>query len=147
MQVWQVGEDGSLVGAIEAEPDPLTPGAWLIPRGCVTVSPPEIPPGQRARWTGTAWALEPAVPTRWRVLKSTLCARLTDDEAEALEALLATLPAKTRQRWQAVRWVWSDDAELLGAASALGWSEARLAELLAPDDDPELALLARVAAQ
>lgn len=146
MRVWQVGEDGYLVGEVEAEPDPLTPDAWLIPRGCVTVEPPAVPDGERARWAGSAWALEPAAPAHWRVLKSTLCARMTEEEAEALEALLATLPAKTRQRWQAVRWVWSDDPELLAAAAALDWGEARLAELLAADDDPEVALIARFGA-
>jgi hypothetical protein len=141
MQVWQVGEDGYLVGAIEAEPDPLTPGAWLIPRGCVTAAPPDVPAGQRARWTGEAWQLEPEQPTRWRVLRSTLVGRLTEAEAEALEALLAALPAKSRARWQAVRWIWSDDADVLAAAAALGWTAERVAELLARDDDPELAAL------
>lgn len=85
-------------------------------------------------------------PVRWRVLKSTLLTRMTEVEAEALEALLDTLPAKTRQRWQAARWLWSDDPELRAAGAALGWGEPRLAELLAPDDDPELALLARLGA-
>lgn len=141
MQVWQVGEDGYLVGPVTAEPDPRTPGAWLVPRGCVTVPPPEIPVGQRARWAGDGWELEPAQPTRWRVLRSTLVERLTEAEAAALEALLGTLPARTRQRWAAVRWVWSDDAELLAAAGALDWPAARLAELLAPDPDPELSAI------
>jgi hypothetical protein len=141
MQVWQVGEDGYLVGAVTAEPDPLTPGAWLIPRGCVTVEPPAIPEGRRARWTGEGWVLEPAQPTRWRVLRSTLVQRLTDAEAEALEALVAALPAKARARWQAVRWIWSDDAEVLAAASTLGWTAERVAELLAPDPDPELSAI------
>lgn len=143
MQVWQLDESGYLVGPVQAEPDPLTPDAWLIPGGCVTVAPPEIPPGQRARWVGDLWELEPAEPTRWRVLRSTLVSRLTDAEAEALEALLAVLPAKARQRWQAVRWVWSDDPELLAAAMSLGWDSARLADLLAPDDDAEVARRAR----
>lgn len=141
MQVWQVGEDGFLVGPVTAEPDPLQPGHWLIPRGCITVPPPEVPTGQRARWTGEHWVLEPAQPTRWRVLRSTLVSRLTEAEAAALETLVATLPARARQRWQAVRWVWSDDPELLAAAAALGWPAERLAERLAPDPDPELARL------
>lgn len=141
MQVWQVGEDGYLVGPLTAEPDPLTPGAWLIPRGCVPVAPPEIPEGQRARWTGDGWVLEPAQPTRWRVLRSTLVGRLTEAEAEALEELLGALPAKARARWQAVRWVWSDDPDVLAAAAALEWPAERVEALLARDDDPELAAL------
>lgn len=74
-------------------------------------------------------------PGRWKVLRSTMVDRMSDPEAGGLEALLAALPAKQRLRWQAVRWVWNDDADVLAAAAALGWGQTRVDVILAYDAD------------
>jgi hypothetical protein len=69
---------------------------------------------------------------------------LTDEELAALDALLTTLPLRQRELWHAIRWFWSDDPRIISATQALGWSTTRVAELLAFDDDPELALIVRL---
>lgn len=138
--VWQTDAAGVLVGPVLAEPSPLEEGVWLIPGGCVTVAPPTPGAGERARWTGAEWVVEPE-DRPWRVLKSTLINRMSPEQAAAMEAVVEALPAKARQRWLAARWLWSNDADVLAVAAALDWEPEVIAALLAPDDDPELAML------
>jgi len=59
MQVYQTDQDGFLVAAIMADPDPMVEGNWLIPGGCITIAPPPIGAGERAQWIGTAWVIIP----------------------------------------------------------------------------------------
>lgn len=139
--VWQTDAAGVLVGPVLASPSPLEPEVWLVPRGCVSVAPPSPGAGEQARWTGAEWVVEPAAPARWRVLRSNLVTRMTPEEAEQMEVVIATLPAQQRQRWLSARWLWSDDAQVLAVAAALDWPSERVVALLAPDDDPELAML------
>lgn len=75
----------------------------------------------------------PPPPARWLVPKMAVVSRMTIAEAAALRALLATLDARTQLRWETARELWSDDPDVLAAAQALGWSPARVAELLAPE--------------
>ncbi len=42
----QLDHDGRYFGQTYADPDPLTPNAWLIPGGCIDTIPPTIPDGQ-----------------------------------------------------------------------------------------------------
>lgn len=58
--VCQLDPAGYLVGIVPADPDPLQPGAWLIPGGCIDVAAPAVPDGQRARWVAGAWQFEAA---------------------------------------------------------------------------------------
>lgn len=58
MIVYQTNAAGIFIGPTTADPNPLTPGEFLIPGGCVTTAPPTSPIGFRARWTGAAWLLE-----------------------------------------------------------------------------------------
>lgn len=57
MIVYQTRHDGTLAGTVEADPNPLEPGEWLIPGGCVTVAPPAAPAkaGHAWAWRGNAW--------------------------------------------------------------------------------------------
>ncbi|WP_291299282.1 hypothetical protein [Elioraea sp.] len=75
---------------------------------------------------------------RWRVLRSTLIERMTEQEAVDLSTIVATLPVRDRLLWEAARWLWNDDARVLGAAAAMSWSDARVAELLAYDPDARM---------
>ncbi|MGK2740533.1 DUF4376 domain-containing protein [Tepidicaulis sp. LMO-SS28] len=58
LTVYQCDSEGIFVGEAYADPSPLEPDQWLIPGGCVTTVPPEIPEGKRARWTDSAWLIE-----------------------------------------------------------------------------------------
>ena len=58
MNVYQTDAQGYFVGITTADADPLNPTEWLIPAGCVTEAPDETPEGSRAKWTGSAWAME-----------------------------------------------------------------------------------------
>lgn len=60
--VSQLDAQGVFVMAVEADESPLEPGVYLIPGGAVDAAPPDVPTGQRARWDGSAFALEP-LPT------------------------------------------------------------------------------------
>ena len=56
--VFQLNRNGFYVGATEADESPLEAGVWLIPAGCVEVSPPTSwPDDEWPRWNGSAWAL------------------------------------------------------------------------------------------
>jgi hypothetical protein len=76
MQVYQTDHDRFLVGVTHADPDPLQPGEWLIPGGCVTTEPPTLVGGQSAQWTGDEWVIvepepepePPAPPTPEEIL-------------------------------------------------------------------------------
>ncbi|MDK2769926.1 MAG: hypothetical protein KYX69_19685 [Sphingomonas sp.] len=60
MRVYQTRPDGVLIGYAEADESPLQPGVFLIPGGCVVEEPPTFGEGNRARWDGDAWVIEPA---------------------------------------------------------------------------------------
>lgn len=60
--VSQLDAQGVFVMAVEADESPLEPGVYLIPGGAVDAAPPEMPAGQRARWDGAAFVLEPLPP-------------------------------------------------------------------------------------
>jgi hypothetical protein len=57
MQVYQTDIEGFYIWTSVADPDPLTPGKWIIPGGCVTEQPPEVNESQRAKWSGSAWII------------------------------------------------------------------------------------------
>lgn len=108
-------------------------GPGVIPPTGATEVP--APTDARQVWQNGAWQAPPAL--RWRVLKSTLIERMTDGELASYLALIATLPPRDRARWDAIRYVASDDAQVTAAGAALGWTTTRVAELLAPDPHPD----------
>lgn len=56
---YQLDGAGYLVGHVQCDPDPLEPGRWLIPGGCVEVAPPDVVQGaQLARYVAGAWTVE-----------------------------------------------------------------------------------------
>jgi hypothetical protein len=56
--VYQTDAAGYYTGTTTADESPLEPGVWLIPAGAVTVEPPLIPIGFRARFSDGEWTLE-----------------------------------------------------------------------------------------
>ncbi|WP_233868757.1 hypothetical protein [Paraburkholderia adhaesiva] len=55
---WQCDAQGIFVGETLVQEDPLAPGAFLLPPGCVLVAPPAFEAqSQTARWQEGAWAL------------------------------------------------------------------------------------------
>ena len=59
MNVYQTDDDGYFVGITTDDPDPLTPGNRLIPRGCVGTAPPALGANEAAHWAGGAWTKRP----------------------------------------------------------------------------------------
>ena len=60
MQIYQTDERGVWDGAIrEARPDPMTPGAYLIPARCYPDAPPAMTDRQAAVRNGDTWAVVP----------------------------------------------------------------------------------------
>lgn len=59
MEVYQTNFSGVFMGTVLADPDPMDEGNWLIPGGCVTTAPPDIPSGHMAVWDGAAWGIVP----------------------------------------------------------------------------------------
>jgi len=55
--VYQTDHLGIFTGETEADRSPLEPDVWLIPGGCVEVSPPVIPEYKAALWDGQRWQL------------------------------------------------------------------------------------------
>ena len=53
----QLDLDGFLVDIAFAFENPVRPGTFLIPGGALDAPIPDVPSGQRARWTGADWEL------------------------------------------------------------------------------------------
>jgi hypothetical protein len=62
MEVYQIDHEGYFLYAVQARPDPLTPGAYLIPGGCITTAPPASTDTHWPRWVNNAWTLVPLAP-------------------------------------------------------------------------------------
>lgn len=55
MEIYHFDEKtGAYLGAGVADPDPLTPGAWLLPAYSTAVKPDAVP----AKWNGQRWTQE-----------------------------------------------------------------------------------------
>jgi hypothetical protein len=100
--VSQLDAAGYFVGATVAPANPLQPGAFLIPGGAIDRTPPTVPEGQRAKWTGSAWAMEaipeppappapPPPPTAQQIRRSEITARLLAIDTESVRPLRAAL--------------------------------------------------------
>ena len=50
---------GVYLGTSQADESPLEPGEFLIPAHAVTIAPPAVAAGERARWSGSVWIAEP----------------------------------------------------------------------------------------
>lgn len=55
------------LSADRGDMDPMEPGRWLVPGGCLEIAPPEVPAGQYAAAEAGAWVLrdiplEPEAP-------------------------------------------------------------------------------------
>ncbi len=80
--VSQLDSAGYFVGLALADESPMEPGVFLLPGGTVDAPAPTVPQGQRAKWTGKAFALEdipapepepqPPEPTRADVIRMRL---------------------------------------------------------------------------
>lgn len=57
MIVYQTDPSGRFIGTVTADEDPLQPGRYLVPGGCVAAAPPEIPDGHIAVFGGTGWSV------------------------------------------------------------------------------------------
>ena len=61
MIVYQTDDDGFFVGQNQADPDPMVPGTFLLPRGCTKKAPPATGAGQVARLNGADWVVVPDI--------------------------------------------------------------------------------------
>lgn len=59
MLVYQTDAAGVFIGTNHADESPLEPGIYHFPAGCVPAAPPALDAGERARWSGTEWLIEP----------------------------------------------------------------------------------------
>lgn len=58
-QVCRLDEKGYFVDIVYTEKSPLEPDVYLLPGGCIDVSPPHnIPKGYRAKWENESWVFE-----------------------------------------------------------------------------------------
>lgn len=55
--VYQLGQDGTYLGAATAYESPLEPGVFHVPAGCVNEAPPDASAGQTAIWSEGVWRL------------------------------------------------------------------------------------------
>ena len=91
----QLDAAGYFIGLTVADESPLEPGVFLLPAGAVDTAPPNVPEGQRAKWTGAAWALEaipqpeqgPPPPTPEQIRRGEITARLYQIDADSVRAL------------------------------------------------------------
>lgn len=97
MKIYHHDESGYLIGQGNADADPLEAGRWLVPARAVTVAPPTVPDGQRAKWSGAGWLLEaipapepePPGPTAAEIRRAEILGRLAAIDLESIRALRA----------------------------------------------------------
>lgn len=58
MTVYQYNDDGRYLGPTEAQPSPLEPGQYLMPRNSTEDAPPEPGPKQAAYFRDNAWGID-----------------------------------------------------------------------------------------
>lgn len=112
LEVYQLDSNDIYVGIAYADEDPMTPGTFLIPGGCVTVKPPELSAHQAAKYTDGVWSVVPD----WR--SATLYKRADGSVVMGIaigdtpESLLATeLPRPTADYvWDGATNNWTLDA-------------------------------------
>lgn len=146
MIVYQTDANGVFVGTTEADESPLEPGVFHIPGGCVEQEPPAFADGEQARWTDGAWVVEPRPPAPepetppepaplTKTHKATIWCRLSDEEAELLDAALLAAPLRLRRIFDAAQYLDTNDQDYptlrAGVVAALG--EERADAVLAPD--------------
>jgi hypothetical protein len=61
MKVYQTDINGFYVGSTVADVDPMDETNYLIPAGCVSVSPPELSEGQVAKWADGWLVVDPPI--------------------------------------------------------------------------------------
>jgi hypothetical protein len=93
MKVYQTNAAGEFVGEVIADPDPMEAGRWLIPGGCVTEAPPEIPEGYLAVHSGGIWEIIPPPAPESPAPPPTI----EEVRAHALAAMLARIETFTAQ--------------------------------------------------
>ena len=125
MIVYQLNNNGVLVGYTEAAKSPLEEDVFLIPGGCITVEPPTFGPPNRARWdfNNEEWIIEPipegtspeegentpVEPTK--IVKADIWRRATNEEAEGMSLALAAAPIRLREMYNAATYISINDPE------------------------------------
>lgn len=102
MIVYQTDAAGLFVGQIAADEDPLAPGTYLIPGGCVETAPPDAIDGHVRQWTGATWAQVPDhLGETWYDGAEAVIIDELGDPAES--GLSPTAPAPTFEDLRAVK--------------------------------------------
>lgn len=150
MIVWQTDPEGYLVGAVEADPDPMNPGNWLIPGGCIGTEPPTLAANEVARWANGVWSrvLDLRGTAYWLAdgSRHEITERGVDLPADALdqpppppvEAVVRNIKAEAQRRIYAIAPAWMQanltarSAELLRIRIENGsWTAEEAAEVQA----------------
>ena len=58
MKVYNYTDDGIYIGCGTAQPSPLEPGKFLIPRNATPVEPPSFNSNKQAFWNGITWEVQ-----------------------------------------------------------------------------------------
>ena len=124
--VYQLDYQRCYVCDTVADADPMQPGHWLIPAGCVEVAPPETGKNQAAQWQpeNQTWRIIPDYrgQTVWRTDAWQYDGVATDKVIEAgelPEGLTAVPPPSALHTWDAAKKTWVLDkaaAQVLKAA-------------------------------
>jgi len=121
MKVFQTDHEGFLVGEAVADQDPMDEGNWLIPAGCITMEPPTLSYGQRAKFSNGAWIVV---------------------DPEPVVEPVPELPPTRAQQEQMRRWAYTQEADPLffmsqrGEATVEEW-QAKVQEIKARYPYPE----------
>lgn len=95
---------GEFIGTSYADPDPLTPGNWLLPAHAYLEAPPAAGSAECAAWDGERWTLMPdmrgecySTETGWPVQHLAL--------GPLPDGLTAEAPESDLHRWDGSRWI------------------------------------------
>ena len=110
--VYQLDYQNCFVCATVADADPVQPGNWLIPAGCVEVAPPETGKNQTAQWQqdSQTWRIIPDYrgQTAYRTnigQHDGIAADTVTEPGELPEGLTIEPPPSSLHTWDGKTWV------------------------------------------
>ncbi len=108
--VCQIDTDNIYIGQVNAELDIYARnGSYLIPAGCIDISPPKISAEHTARWNGSDWEIIDDHRGKAAYRKADGVAVIVDKAGSLPDELTMLEPASEYCEWDGEKWIENQD--------------------------------------